>query len=97
MGYTGNVHHVITLQWKKPANYLECVGGPAFVGVYKLFSEKFSELHSASVFSQLIRDSDVIMVDSNKASLGVGPRPKFSVKKYFRDKLATAGRVLHQL
>ena len=44
VGYTGNVHHVIALQWKKPANYLECVGGPAFVGVYKLFSEKVSEL-----------------------------------------------------
>lgn len=66
-------------------------------GCVQAVSEKFSELHSASVFSQLIRDSDVIMVDSNKVSLGVGPRPKFSGKKYLRDKLATAGRVLHQL
>ena len=40
------------------------MGDPVFMGVCKLFLEKFSELHSASVFSQLIRDSDVIMVDS---------------------------------
>ena len=68
MGVAGNVHYVITLQWKKPANYLECKGGPVFVGVYKLFSEKFSKLHSASVFPQLIRRT-VIMVDSNKVNV----------------------------